>query len=75
MAKLTSEALWGAIDAIGKEEGADKIRPAAIAKLVQLKMVRLDRAGLPQLTAKGWRAYVVMESGDGEVPELDHAGR
>ena len=61
MAKLTST-LWGAIDSIGKEDAtADKIPPAAIARLIELKFVRLDKVGLPRLTAKGQRAYVAID--------------
>ena len=68
----TSEQLWDAIDRIYNEDGtADKIQPAVIAKLIEFKMVELSAAGLPQLTAYGEKCYVIMESGDGVVPELN----
>ena len=66
-----SEQLWDAIYRIGSEDGAaDKIPPGVIAKLIELKMVELSSTGLPQLTPYGEKCYVVMESGDGMVPEL-----
>jgi hypothetical protein len=37
----TSEQLWDAIYRIGSEDGtADKIQPAVIAKLIELKMAK-----------------------------------
>ena len=47
------------------------ILPAVIAKLIEFKMVELSASGLPQLTPYGEKCYVVMESGDGVVPELN----
>jgi hypothetical protein len=35
--------------------------------------VELKAGGEPKLTAKGHKAFIVMESGNGEVPELDDA--
>jgi hypothetical protein len=68
----TSEQLWDAIYRIGTEDGtADKIQPAVIAKLIEFKMVELSATGLPQLTPYGEKCFVIMESGDGEVPELN----
>jgi hypothetical protein len=68
----TSEQLWDAIDRICNEDGtADKILPAVIAKLIEFKMVELSASGLPQLTDYGEKCYVVLESGDGVVPELN----
>jgi hypothetical protein len=76
MPTLTSEDLWGGIQAIGAEDGtADELSPAVTAKLIELRFVTLSAMGLPWLTAKGERAYVVSESGDGEVPELDNYSR
>lgn len=69
---LTSDDLWNGIDAIGKEDGAEKLPPAVVAKLIELGFVALSAMGLPWLTEKGERAYIVLESGDGEVPELDN---
>jgi hypothetical protein len=72
MTKLTSEDLWGDIQAIGSEDGtADQLPPAVIAKLIEMRFVTLSATGIPWLTEKGERAYVASESGDGEVPELD----
>ena len=68
----TSEQLWDAIYRIGTEDGtADKIQPAVIAKLIEFKMVELSATGLPHLTPYGEKCFVIMESGDGEVPELN----
>ena len=72
MATTTREHLWGGIQSIGSEDGtADKLSPAVIGKLIELKFVKLSATGLPSLTAKGCKAYTVSESGEGEVPELD----
>jgi hypothetical protein len=68
----TSEQLWDAIDRINNEDGtADKILPAVVAKLIEFKMVELGATGLLQLTPYGEKCYVVMESGNGVVPELN----
>ena len=69
---ITTEDCWSGIDSIGREDGgAHKIPPAVIAKLIELRFVKLDKVGLPQLTAAGQRAFVVLESGDGIVRALD----
>ncbi len=76
MTKLTSEDLWGGIQSIGSEDGtASKLSPTVIAKLIEFKFVKLTANGLPKLTATGSKAYTVMESGDGEIAELDGYGR
>jgi hypothetical protein len=76
MATIKREDLWGGIQSIGCEDGtADKLSRAVIAKLIKLKFVELSASGLPMLTAKGSKAYTVMESGGGEVAELDGYGR
>ena len=68
----TAEQLWDAIDRIYNEDGgADKIPPAVIAKLIEFKMVELSVTGLPQLMPYGEKCYVVLELGDGVVPELN----
>ena len=47
----TSEQLWDAIERLAHEDGtADRIFPSVVAKLIEFKMVTLDKAGLPQLT-------------------------
>jgi hypothetical protein len=72
MMPATSEQLWDAIYRLGSEDGtADKIQPAVIAKLIEFKIAEFGATGLPQLTPYGKKCYVIMESGDGEVPELD----
>ena len=69
---LTQDDLWTALESIGTEDGeADKIAPPVVAKLIELRFVELDSTGLPRLTDKGERALVVLESGDGNVPELN----
>ena len=40
-------------------------------KLIEFKMLELSATGLPQLTPYGEKCFVVMESGDGVVPELN----
>src|SRR5262245_47651871 len=68
----TSEQLWDAIHRIGSEDGtADKIQPTVIAKLIEFKMAEFSATGLPQLAPYGEKCYVIMESGEGEVPELN----
>ena len=68
----TSEQLWDAIDRIYNDDGsADRIAPGVIAKLIEFKMVELGATGLPQLTPYGEKCYVVIESGNGVVPELN----
>jgi hypothetical protein len=72
----TSEQLWDAVDRIYNEDGtADKIPPAVIAKLIEFKMIELCATGLPQLSPYGEQYHVVMESGDGVVPELNDMAR
>ena len=69
---LTSEQLSDAIYYLGAEDLiADKIPPAVIAKLIEFKMVELSATGLPQLTTYGAKCFIVIESGDGVVPELN----
>jgi hypothetical protein len=68
----TSHQLWDAIYRLYNEDGtADKIAPAVIAKLIEFKMVELSATGLTQLTHYGEKCYIVLESGDGVVPELN----
>ena len=68
----TSEQLWDAIERLAHEDGtADEILPAVIAKLIEFKMVELSDTGLPQLTAYGDKCFLILESGDGEMTEID----
>ena len=42
----TSDQLWDAIERIYNEDGtADRIFPSVVAKLIEFKMVTLDKAG------------------------------
>ena len=68
----TSEQFWDAIERIYNEDGtADKIQPAVIAKLIEFKMLELSATGLPQLTEYGQKCYVILESGDETMTEID----
>ena len=68
----TSDQLWDAIERIYNEDGtADRIFPSVVAKLIEFKMVTLDKAGLPQLTEYGHKCYVIFESGDDSMTEID----
>jgi hypothetical protein len=42
-----------------------------VAKLIEFKMVTLDKAGLPQLTEYGHKCYGIFESGDDSMTEID----
>ena len=68
----TSEQLWDAIERIYNEDGtADRIFPSVVAKLIEFKMLTLDKAGLPQLTEYGHKCYRMFESGDDSPTEID----
>jgi hypothetical protein len=68
----TSEQLWDAIERIYNEDGtADRIFPSVVAKLIEFKMVTLDKAGLPQLTEHGHKCYRIFESGDDAPTEIN----
>ena len=68
----TSEQLWDAIERLAHEDGtADEILPAVIAKLIEFKMVELSASGLPQLTPYGEKCFVILESGDDSMTEID----
>jgi hypothetical protein len=60
---------WTALYAIGSDDG-EPITSAALEKLVELGIIQSDDDG-PRLTAYGEKCFVVMESGDGQVPELN----
>jgi hypothetical protein len=69
---ITTEDAWSAIDSIGCEDGyAHRIPPHVTAKLIELRLVKLDKAGFPLLTASGRKAFTVLESGNGKVRALD----
>jgi hypothetical protein len=42
-----------------------------VAKLIEFKMVTLDKAGLPQLTEYGHKCYGIFQSGDDSMTEID----
>ena len=42
-----------------------------IAKLIEFKMVTLDKAGLPRLTEYGHKCYGIFQSGDASMTEID----
>ena len=68
----TAEQLWDAIERIYNEDGtADRIFPSVVAKLIEFKMVTLDKAGLPQLTEYGHKCYGIFQSGDDSMTEID----
>jgi hypothetical protein len=67
--KPTSEELWEALYSIGSDDGSEA-KPEAVTRLYELGMVEMGD-GKPRLTAYGEKCFVVMESGDGEVPKLD----
>ena len=72
MAKVKSEFVWGALHAIGSEDGtADTIPPEVMGKLIEHKIATVNATGLPELTEYGRHAYNVMESGDGEIDEME----
>lgn len=69
---ITQDDLRHALESIGTEDGeTDKIAPPVVAKLIELRFVEIDSTGLPRLTDNGEHAFVVLESGDGNVPELN----
>ena len=69
----TSDQLWDAINRIYNEDGtADKmILPAVIANLIEFKMAELNSTGIPQLTEYGEKCYLILESGDDSMTEID----
>ena len=73
---ITSDDLWGAIYSIGsKDETAGEIPTDVLTRLIELKIVKVKKkSGKPKLTKYGKKCFVIMESGEGEVPELDTPG-
>ena len=69
---VTSAQLWDALQRLALEDGtADRISPSVIAKLIEFKMVTLDKAGLPQLTDYGQKCYSMYETGDDSMTPID----
>jgi hypothetical protein len=72
-ANITHDALWCALYELGNELGDSDISPEVAAKLIELSIAERGADGALQLTPCGEKAFVVMESGDGNVPEFnDH---
>ena len=63
-----SEKLWATLYTLGANDG-EPLNPACIYRLIDLGIAEMGDDG-PRLTAYGERCFVVMESGDGEVPGL-----
>ena len=64
-----NEQCWDVIGALGSDDGSE-LHPAAVVRLAEMGIVEW-RDAKPRLTPYGERAYVVLESGDGEVPGLE----
>jgi hypothetical protein len=64
-----NEQCWNVIAILGADEG-DDLAPSAVTRLAEPGIVEWHD-GRPHLTTYGERAYVVLESGDGEVPGLE----
>jgi hypothetical protein len=65
-----NEQCWGVIGALGSDDGSN-LPVAAVERLTNLGLVEASTDGAPSLTVDGERAYIVLESGDGEVPGLE----
>src|SRR4051812_4877522 len=69
---VTSAQLWDPLQRLAHEDGpADRLFPPVVAKLIEFKMVTLDKAGLPQLTDYGQTCYSMYESGDDTMTPID----
>jgi hypothetical protein len=64
-----NEQLWHVIGSLGSGEDVE-LPPAAVVRLAELGIIEWCDAK-PCLTPYGERAYVALESGDGEVPGLE----
>jgi hypothetical protein len=65
-----SDELWVALYRLGTDDTVADVPGDAIAQLVEFKIAEVID-GKPQLTKYGEKCFVVMESGDGVVPELN----
>jgi hypothetical protein len=65
----TTEQLWSTLYTLGADDG-QPLDPKAVERLMELGIAEVGPDAKPQLTAYGERCFAVMESGDGEVPEL-----
>ena len=64
-----SAQLRGTIHTLGADDG-EPFSPAGVYRLIDLGIVEMGD-NEPRLTAYGEKCFVILESGDGEVPELD----
>jgi len=69
-ANLTPDDLWNAVYELGPEGDIASIRPEVAVKLIEFNIAEHGANGL-QLTPYGQKAFVVLESGDGNVPEFN----
>jgi hypothetical protein len=70
---VSAEQAWGALYTIGADDG-EELLPEVVAKLDELNIAEDADDGQPHLTPYGEKCFVVMESGDGNVPELNDLG-
>ena len=69
MTPTESGQLWGTLYTIGTDDG-EPLEHLAVTRLFELGIAEMGDNG-PRLTAYGQKCFKVMESGDGEVPELE----
>ena len=68
----TADQLWDAIYRLGTtDDPVTDLSPEVIAKLIGFKMAELSATSLPQLTEYGQKCYVIFESGDDSITEID----
>jgi hypothetical protein len=68
--KPTSEQLYGALWQIGSDESDEPIRREILARLTELKIIKVQPNGRPELTTLGWQLFTEMESGNAP-PEFE----
>jgi hypothetical protein len=69
MTATQSEQLWSTLYTLGADDG-EPLEHWAVTRLFELGIAQMGSNGR-RLTAYVERCFVVMESGDGEVPELE----
>src|SRR5688572_13122217 len=62
------EQLWAALYDLGTETKGD---PDAVMRLIELGIATVGMDG-PELTAHGQKCFRIMESGEGQIPELGY---
>ena len=65
---VESGQLWAALYDLGTKAKAD---PDAVMGLIELGIAGVGTDG-PELTEYGQKCFTIMESGEGEIPELDY---